>query len=181
MEPILIDLRHYHHGELPEGFRQLLLDVHADVYADRMDDPFIQRFAWFVDHWSGMPGFSCVVGYDEGEAVGYAYGAPLVEGREWWREHLDPVPELSSTFGVSELMVRPRWRKTGTAERLHLALITDRSEALAVLLVNPDHPKVQALYESWGYRQVGLRQPFADSPRYAVMVREVTSPESATA
>ncbi|GAA3804014.1 hypothetical protein GCM10022403_042460 [Streptomyces coacervatus] len=30
-----------------------LIDVHADAYADQMDDPIHQRFAWFVDHWTG--------------------------------------------------------------------------------------------------------------------------------
>ena len=38
------------------------------------------------------------------------------------------------------------------------------------------HPKVQALYESWGYRKVGQRQPFPDSPVYAVMLAELPLP-----
>jgi hypothetical protein len=80
-----VDMRHFQHGNLPEGFRQMLIDVHADAYADQMDDPFHQRFAWFVDHWTGMDGFSCVVAYDNDEPVGFAYGAPLAPGREWWR------------------------------------------------------------------------------------------------
>jgi GNAT superfamily N-acetyltransferase len=173
MESILIELRHYHHGDLPADFRDMLLSVHADAYADQMDDPFVQRFPWFVDHWSGIPGFACVVGFDADEPVGFAYGAPARTGREWWREHVAPAPARDSTFSVSELMVRPKWRKTGTSERLHAALIADRPEALAVLLVDPDHPKVQALYETWGYRKVGDRQPFPDSPRYAVMLRDL--------
>ncbi|WP_327067858.1 GNAT family N-acetyltransferase [Kitasatospora sp. NBC_01302] len=173
MEPIVIELRHYRHGELPEDFRDLLLGVHADAYADQMDDPFVQRFPWFVDHWSGLDGFACVVGFDTGEPVGFAYGAPAKTGREWWREHVVPAPERDSTFAFSELMVRPRWRKTGVSEQLHEALMGSREEALAVLLVDPDHPKVQTLYESWGYRKVGDRQPFPDSPRYAVMVRDL--------
>ncbi|MFE4515460.1 GNAT family N-acetyltransferase [Kitasatospora sp. NPDC056783] len=171
MEPNVIDLRHYQCGKLPKGFRQLLIDVHADAYADEMDDEFTQRFPWFVDHWTGLEGFACVVAYDGDEPIGFAYGAPLAAGREWWREHIDPAPEPSTTFGFSELMVRPHWRKTGVSAQLQSALIDGRPEALAVLLVDPDHPKVQRLYESWGYRQVGFRQPFADSPRYAVMVR----------
>ncbi|MER6632350.1 GNAT family N-acetyltransferase, partial [Streptomyces sp. NPDC000987] len=28
-------------------------------------------------------------------------------------------------------------------------------------------------YESWGYRKVGERQPFPDSPLYAVMLKEL--------
>lgn len=50
----------------------------------------------------------------------------------------------------------------------------ERHEDLVVLLVDTEHPpRVRALYESWGFRQVGVRQPFADSPLYAVMLAEL--------
>ncbi|MFJ5923135.1 GNAT family N-acetyltransferase [Kitasatospora sp. NPDC092948] len=153
----------------------MLITVHADAYADAMDDEFNRRFPWFVDHWTGMDGFSCVVAHDDDRPVGFAYGAPLADGREWWRDHMAPTPGASSTYAVSELMVRPRWRKTGTAARLHDELLGGRPEHLAVLLVDTEHPKVQALYERWGYRKVGDRQPFADSPVYAVMVRSLSA------
>lgn len=108
----MTDLRHFQHGNLPEVFGQMLIDVHADAYADQMDDPFHQRFAWFVDHWTGMDGFSCVVAYDGDEPVGFAYGAPLASGREWWRSTAyEPNNGSSSTYAVSEVMVRPSWRK----------------------------------------------------------------------
>ncbi len=167
----LIELQHYGE-EHPEGFRDLLLDVHADAYRDRLDDPFVQRFPWFVDHWTKLPGFSCVVGYDsEGEPVGYAYGAPLAECFEWWRGHLEPAPQASSTYAVSEIMVRPRWRGQGLSDRLHCALLGQRGEDLAVLLVDTEHLKVRALYESWGYRKVGEQRSFKEAPLFAVMVR----------
>ncbi|MFJ9847006.1 GNAT family N-acetyltransferase [Kitasatospora sp. NPDC101155] len=168
------EIRLYRAPDLPDGFRDLLLAVHADAYADQADDPFIQRFPWFVDHWTTRPGFTCAVAYDDqGEPTGFAYGAPLPYGREWWRDHLPQEPENPSTYGLSELMVRPRWRKTGTSTALHQALLANRPEHLAVLCVDPDHPRVQALYESWGYRPIGIRQPFPDSPRYAVMLRHL--------
>jgi len=47
-------------------------------------------------------------------------------------------------------MVRPRWRKQGISERLHEALLKERTEDLA-----------------------GEQQPFADSPVYAVMVKDL--------
>ncbi|WP_404829176.1 GNAT family N-acetyltransferase [Streptomyces albicerus] len=72
---------------------------------------------------------------------------------------------------MSEVMVRPSRRKQGISERLHKALLKERTEDLAVLLVALTHPKVQALYESWGYAKVGKQQPFADPPVYAVMVK----------
>ncbi|MGP4052948.1 GNAT family N-acetyltransferase [Streptomyces sp. 2A115] len=174
MESSVTDLRPFRHENLPEDFRQMLIDVHADAYADQMDDPFHQRFAWFVDHWTGMDGFSCVVAYDADEPVGFAYGAPLAPGREW-RRSTDYVPSngYSTTYAVSEVMVRPGWRKQGISERLHEALLKERAEDLAVLLVDVTHPKVQALYASWGYIKAGEQQPFADSPVYAVMLKNL--------
>lgn len=174
-----LDMRHCSHEDLPR-IRQTLLDVHADAYADQMDD-FHQRFPWFVDHWGGNPGFSCMIGYDGDEPVGFAYGAPATPEREWWREHLDPAPADPATFSVSELMVRPRWRKTGTARRLHHALVASRDEHLAVLLVDTTHPKVRTLYESWGYRPIGERQPFPDSPVYTVMLANLPLPNEGPA
>ncbi|MFE7311497.1 GNAT family N-acetyltransferase [Streptomyces sp. NPDC057555] len=173
MEPCVttaIDLRHYGHDDLPD-IRQTLLDVHADAYADRIHEEFVQRFPWFVGHWGGREGFACVVAYEGNEPVGFTYGAPGEPGREWWREYLAEPPADSSTFSVSELMLRPKWRKKGWGERLHSALLGDRPEALAVLTVDTKRPRLQALYESWGYREVGERQPFPDSPLYAVMLR----------
>ncbi|MGW6274637.1 GNAT family N-acetyltransferase [Streptomyces sp. NPDC055060] len=172
MEPCVTtetELRQFAHEDL-DAIRDTLLAVHQDAYAAQMDDEFHQRFAWFVDHWGGNPGFTCVIAYHGDEPIGFAYGAPAAPGREWWREHLDPAPAEPETFAVSELMVKVDHRKQGLSERLHGALLGKRGEALAVLLVDTTHPKVQTLYEAWGYRKVGERRPFPDSPLYAVML-----------
>ncbi|WP_434600430.1 GNAT family N-acetyltransferase [Streptomyces sp. A5-4] len=152
---------------------EVLTANHAGAYADAMDDEFNQRFPWFVDHWGGSPDFACVIAYDGDEAVGFAYGAPATPQREWWREHLAAAPDNSRTFAYSELAVCTKWRKTGTAERLTRALLDRRAEDLAVLLVDTEHPRVRALYESWGFHKVGGRQPFPDSPVFAVMLAEL--------
>jgi GNAT superfamily N-acetyltransferase len=172
MEPCVttaLTLTRYGHTDLSD-IRQTLLDVHADAYADRMHEEFVRRFPWFVDHWGGREGFSCVIAYEGNEPVGFTYGAPGEPGREWWRDYLDEPPTDPSTFSVSELMVRPNWRKQGLGERLHTALLDDRPEALAVLTVDTRRSRLQAMYEVWGYRKVGERQPFPDSPVYAVML-----------
>ncbi|MBA5225625.1 GNAT family N-acetyltransferase [Streptomyces griseoaurantiacus] len=165
-------VRRFTHEDLP-GIRQALLDIHADAYADAMEDEFNQRFPWFVDHWGGNPGFACVIAFDAGEPVAFAYGAPATPKREWWREHFDPASESHRTFSYSELAVRTKYRKTGTAELVSRALLEDRDEDLVVLLVDTEHPRVQLLYESWGFYKVGERQPFPDSPVYAVMLAEL--------
>ncbi|MEW1718643.1 GNAT family N-acetyltransferase [Streptomyces sp. NPDC093109] len=168
----MIHLRPYSHSDLPR-IRRILLDLHAGIPEYAPDDPFVQRFPWFVDHWGGRPGFTCVIGYDGngGEPVGFAYGAPLETGREWWRGHLDPAPERSRTYAVSELMLRPKWRKTGASDALHQALLAERDEDLAVLLVDSGHPKVRERYEGWGYRRVGTQRPAVDAPVCDVMVK----------
>lgn len=163
------EVRHFTREDLPE-IRQALLDVHRDAYADAMDDEFNQRFPWFVDHWGGHPEFACVIAFDADEPVAFAYGAPARPGREWWREHVDPAPEKDRTFSYSELAVVTRFRRTGTAELVTRALLGSRTEDLAVLLVDTEHPRVQALYESWGFRKVGRQRPFADAPVFAVLL-----------
>ncbi|AEW99777.1 GNAT family N-acetyltransferase [Streptantibioticus cattleyicolor] len=167
-----VALRRFGREGLP-GIRQTLMDVHAGAYADELDDEAGRHFAGSVDRWGGYPGFTCVVGYDGEEPVGFAYGAPAPPGCEWWREHLPTPPADASTFAVSELMVIPRRRKTGAAAQLHAALIAGRPEALAVLLVDSEHPKVEALYATWGYRRIGDRQPFPGAPSFTVMLRQL--------
>ncbi|MFF1278521.1 GNAT family N-acetyltransferase [Streptomyces marokkonensis] len=77
-------------------------------------------------------------------------------GREWWRSTgFEPNNCYSATYAVSEVMVRPKWRKQGISDRLHEALLKERTEDLAVLLVDVTHPKVQDLYETWGYEKWG--------------------------
>ncbi|MEU9624992.1 hypothetical protein [Streptomyces sp. NPDC048155] len=74
-----MELRHYTTHEA-DYLRPLLLDVYAEVYAKAAEtDPFcaVDRFTEGLDIWSARPGWSCVIGYDSGQPVGYAYGAPL--------------------------------------------------------------------------------------------------------
>ncbi|MCZ4507467.1 GNAT family N-acetyltransferase [Streptomyces sp. ActVer] len=168
------DVRRFAHPDLPQ-IRQALIDVHDDAYADAMDDEFNQRFPWFVDHWGKNPDFDCVIAYDGETAVAFAYGAPSTPYREWSREHLSPAPDPGQdrTFSFSELAVRTKWRKAGVAELVTRALLEDRDEDLVVLLVDTEHPRVQVMYEGWGFRKVGERRPFPDSPVYAVMLAEL--------
>jgi len=175
-------IRHYDHRQAAE-IRQQLLDVYAEVYAEAArTDPFatVDRFAQGLDGWSRRPGWTCVVGYDQDQPVGYAYGAPLPPGAPWWGGLLTTVPADvieetgTRTYALSELMVRLPWRKTGTARKLHDALLAGRPEDRATLLVDQEHPKVHALYESWGWRTLGdLRPRIPDAPLFHAMLLDL--------
>lgn len=171
----MIEYRRIGCDELTDEVKRVLIDLHALAFGDEMQNPFHQRFPWFVDHWGSRPGFACVIGYEGQVPVGFAYGAPATTGKEWWAEHWTPEGEDASTFSISELAVGPRWRKTGEGQRLLEQLLDNRPEAIAVLLVDSTHPKVIAKYGEWGYFSVGDQQPFPDSPLYAVMVKPLRS------
>ncbi|MFI1172814.1 GNAT family N-acetyltransferase [Streptomyces melanogenes] len=177
-----LDIRHYDHQHAAE-LRPLLLDVYAEIYKEAAaTDPFatVERFAQGLDGWSVRPGWTCTVGYDSADGnqpVGYAYGAPLPEDARWWGGLLTAVdPAVTQetghrTYALSELMVRQPWRKTGAAKQLHDALLTRRTEERATLLVDQDHPKVRALYESWGWTILGdLRPRLPNAPLFHAML-----------
>ena len=171
---------HHEHDQAAE-LRQTLLDVYAEVYAAELDDPFtgVERFARGLDGWSGRPGWFCTLAHDGkgGPVIGYAYGAPLPKDAAWWKGLLSPVPDDqitedgTRTYALSELMIRAPWRGTGTARRLHDAHLAQRPEQRATLLVEQDHPKVRALYESWDWHKLGdLRPRFPDAPLFDAML-----------
>lgn len=162
------------------AIRPVLLEVYEEVYAaEIVQDEFfsVPRFADRLEGHASRPGWEAVVAYDGNEVTGYAYASPLPEGSRWWAGMLDPLPEEETrengkrTLALFELMVRAPWRKTGVSHQVHEKLLAGRREERVTLLVEPEHPKVKALYEQWGYRHIGDQKPFDDSPVYASMVR----------
>lgn len=165
--------------------RQLLVDIHVEVRGDfgLMDRPFnsAKRFDERLSSYASRPGWETVIGYDGGEAVGYAFAVPLAPDSRWWSSMLTPLPDEyttetgARTLALNEILVRQQWRGTDTARRIHDELLSERTEERVTLLVNPEagNGKVKAVYESWGYEQIGDQQPFPDSPRFAVMMRDL--------
>lgn len=135
-------------------------------------DPFHsrERFSYFVDLWSAREDWRCVLGRESGDPVGYAYGSAFRPGG-WWKGADRPRDVRGRIFALSELMVLPRWQGTGRARQIHDALIRSADVDFVTLLVDSAHPKVQSLYETWGYVKRDEAQPSDDSPVYSVMVR----------
>ncbi|WP_405908655.1 N-acetyltransferase [Streptomyces sp. NBC_00828] len=160
-----------------DDVRHELLDVYAEIYADRLSEEFhsIERFDERLGWNTEVPGFAAVVGYLDGTPIGYAYGCTLPADTRWWKGLLTPVPDSATvetgarTFALSELMVVDKLRGTGAARKIHDELLRGRPEERVTLLVERDHPKVRGRYETWGYAWFGEVQPFADAPLYDAM------------
>ncbi|MFL4906775.1 GNAT family N-acetyltransferase [Streptomyces sp. MMS24-I2-30] len=155
-----------------------LIDVYADVRAALLHLPnySITTFGERLDRHGSEPGFMAVLAYTDGHPIGYAYGNAIERGdRYWQRTTPAPADEYTSSPAVAlkEIGVREPWRKTGTARRIHDALLAARDEPYVTLMVNPaaGDGKVQALYESWGYEDIGRSQPSPASPVLTVMIR----------
>ncbi|MCP6385259.1 hypothetical protein NL438_26360, partial [Klebsiella pneumoniae] len=85
-------------------------------------------------------GFVAVLAYSDGHPVGYAYGNRIEHGdRYWQRTTPEPAEQYTSRPAVAlkEIGVRPAWRGTGTALRIHDTLLADRDEPFVTLMVNP--------------------------------------------
>jgi ribosomal protein S18 acetylase RimI-like enzyme len=155
--------------------------AYEEINADWLDDPFYSwpRYWERLEAYASREGFSFVTGWLNGELIGYALGYPLPARSRWWegmRGAVDPslLAETGNrTFAINELMVRPRWRRRGYARVLHDALLRDRTEQRATLLVRPDNIPAQAAYRSWGWFKLGELQPFPDAPVFDALVREL--------
>ncbi len=161
--------------------REPLLKVYAEVYSDRLDDPFfsLPRYWERLEGYASRDGFSLGTGRLGGELIGYALGYTLPAGSRWWsglRGEVDPkllVEDGHRTFALTEIMVRERWRRRGHARALHDALLSGRQEERATLLVLPDNVPARTAYLAWGWYKLGELQPFDDAPVYDAMVREL--------
>jgi ribosomal protein S18 acetylase RimI-like enzyme len=181
MAPELVIARHD-----AEGMRRLrdeLLAVYAEVYAERLGDPFFseENYWRLLEGYAARDGFVLVTGRLCGELVGYAIGYPLPVNSGWWRGLRTPVdPTLLAedghrTFGITYMMVRGAWRRRGYARALHDALLADRPELRAALLVRPDNTPAVNAYLAWGWRKLGELQPVDDAPVYDAMVLELST------
>ncbi|MCC3768176.1 GNAT family N-acetyltransferase [Streptomyces sp. UNOC14_S4] len=173
----MIEFSRYGQSDLPT-VRKTVLDVYGEVYEGTDTFHATSRFAERLTMHSANPTWEAVIGYEEGEPIGFTYAGALSPRTRWWTVMTKPLPEDftketgTRTLALYELMVRMKWRKTGQAKKLHDELLAGRQEERVTLLVDPDHPKVKALYEEWDYQHIGHQQPFPDSPLYAVMLKQ---------
>lgn len=170
-----------------EKYRQVFLDIHVEVRGQfgLMDSPFnaVDRFDARLTSYASRDGWEAVIAFKGDEPAGYIFGGPLAPGSLWWSSMRQSPPADftqetgSRTFAVQEVLVREAYRGTagaGASRTLHETLLAERNEERATLLVDPSRSdgRLKAVYESWGYQDIGEQQPFDDSPVFATMMRD---------
>ena len=138
-----------------------MTDLYAQVYAEA---PYlggtVQDCESFVERTlrqTQRPGFSIVWVMADQTLVGFAFGFTFPAGGWWKGEATPPPPEIMAgeKFAVIELVVRRDHRGLGLGRRLLDELLAGRHEPHAVLTAQPDAP-ARAIYDHWGWRQVGV-------------------------
>ncbi|MFJ1456352.1 GNAT family N-acetyltransferase [Nocardia sp. N2S4-5] len=155
-----------------------LKSVYLASHRERQGDPWYspERFWDRLEQlYAPIPEFELVAGWVDGRLIGYAFGTPY--GRP--KTVLDKAVRRFSALGAvttdsvyifREFGVHPVARGMGYARRIHDALLAERPESLAYLLVREGNP-ARKVYESWGWRAIGRTQPFADSPIMVEMAK----------
>ncbi|MFF3350636.1 GNAT family N-acetyltransferase [Streptomyces sp. NPDC002779] len=170
-----IELRQFTNLDTARGD---LLDVYAEVRAPLLHLPNYQvtAFGERLDRHSAEPGFITILAYAGKQPIGYAYANRIKHGDRYW-QRTTPTPDDQYTsqpaVALKEIGVRPAWRGTGTARRIHDALLLTRDEKYVTLMVNKaaGNGKVHDLYRTWGYKDIGRSQPSPASPLLTVMIR----------
>jgi GNAT superfamily N-acetyltransferase len=153
--------------------------LHAEVYAR---PPYLSHddAAVFADRFRvqrRQPGFALAEARHGGYLVGFAAGMPLRPSTSWWRDLTTPLPEEVTaehpgrTFALTDLLVRPSWRRQGIGRTLHDLILAGRREGRATLTVLPAAIPAQNAFQSWGWRKVArTRDPRPGSPVSDVLV-----------
>lgn len=131
--------------------------------------------------YAPIPGFELVAGWYDGRIAGYAFGTPYFRPAQVRAEAAQVFPEIAAeavdapVYIFREFSVHPDHQRRGYGRVIHDAVLAERPERLAYLLVRVENP-AKALYESWGWRVIGQARPFADWP----VMDEMAKPLGAT-
>jgi len=107
-----------------------------------------------------QPGFVLAEAHSGGYLTGYATGMPLRPSTSWWRGLTTSLPEHVTaehpgrTFALTELVVRPAWRRQRIGAYLHDLILSGRTEERATVLVPPSATAAQIAFQSWGWHKV---------------------------
>lgn len=184
-------IRTYGPGQVPPMI-DVVSDIWADAHPELVDTPGAETAGLSVPalhrqitghlRWQG---FTMVVAYAGGTAVGFGYAFPCTP-QYWFGEGLvDQVPEGARTerlMGLCELAVRPPWQSQGIGTRLHTELLKAVNPRWSSLLALPSNSRGRDLYARLGYQYAGAYTNSPGGPVFDLLLLRVeASPSGASA
>ncbi len=166
-----------------------LLDELGEVYADAYGvEPSGEKTDAFRDRATGALGaknYELVTARtNDGQLIGFGFGYSLRPERGWW-DGLTPEPPAgfsvetgTRTAVLAEIEVRQSWQGQGIGRALHDAFLARRPEERATLACNPVATHTHAIYDRWGWTNVGRvpGKPGAYFREYVHFVLELPAP-----
>ncbi len=162
--------------------REPLMSLYLKSHLDQQHNPFYSPDQ-FWERLEALyaPGrdFGTVAGWLDDVMVGYAFGSPRDKTQDIWKEVREALPDVpipeqpAPVYIFRELAVDPLWQRYGFGRVLHDALLDDRPERLAHLLVRQGNVAARSAYLSWGWRKICEIQPFPDAPVMDAMVLQL--------
>jgi GNAT superfamily N-acetyltransferase len=158
--------------------REPLLAVYLASHHDQQHNPWFGPGPFWdrlADLYAPTRDFGLVAAWLDETMIGYAFGSPKDNPASTWemtRRELPEVPfpgDSTPVYIFREFAVHPGHQRKGYGRMIHDALLKNRPEPLAHLLVRADNP-AKDIYQHWGWRAIGKVQPFADSPTMDAMV-----------
>ena len=127
-----------------------------------------------------QPGFVLAEARSGGYLIGYATGMPLRPSTSWWRNLTTALPgdvtaeHPGRTFALTDLAVRPAWRRQHIGSYLHDLILSGRAEERATAMVPSAAAAAQAAFQIWGWRKVARsRAAGSGSPAADVLVSDL--------
>jgi ribosomal protein S18 acetylase RimI-like enzyme len=158
-----------------------VLALHAEAYAGISggeDDA--TRISGSLQVQRRQPGFALAEARSGGYLIGYATGMPLRPSTSWWRDLTTALPEHVTaehpgrTFALTDLAVRPAWRRQRIGAYLLDLILSGRPEERATVLVPASATAAQAAFQNWGWRRIArTRAPASGSPASDVLITEL--------
>ncbi|KUN16499.1 GCN5 family acetyltransferase [Streptomyces antibioticus] len=175
-------IRTYGPGKV-EPLVDVLADIWADAHPELVDNPGAEAMGMSVPALRRQitghlrhSGFTLVVAYAGGTAVGFAYGFPCSADYWFGPDLIDQVPEGARTerlMGLCELAVRPPWQSQGIGRRMHQHLLQAVAPQWASLLALPSNHRGKDLYARLGYAYAGAYRNTADGPEFDLLLLHV--------
>lgn len=159
--------------------RDDILAVYSTSHEDQIHDPWFHPGPFWdrlVEFYLPGHDFEIVIGRMTDQAVGYAFGSPREQHGGVWDDLRTTYPwfglpaESVPMYLFREFAVHPDYQRQRIGAQLHDALLRPRPEPAAELLVRKDNVAAQAAYRSWGWVQLGEKQPMPDSPVFDRLV-----------